>query len=229
VACTGRAGHAGKLRGMLWTGGLSYLRVLQAETCFEILRRELYSGDMDLVDIDLDGMLKGLRSMGVEECRAALEDTRWLLASGLADRRLLLALLSLTSAEHDKVRRDASWCIGKLAMLKLGDPRSVGTLVLLTTDHDPAVRGNAAWALGELAGLSIGDTFSIEALNILLTDPEKEVQCMAAWALGRMADKMRVTSPSSVPLLKLMLLDDSEYLRKGAQWALERIERLRAH
>lgn len=180
-----------------------------------------------MVNIDLNGMLKGLRSLDVKECRAALEETRELLTSGLADRRLLLALLSLTSAEDDQVRRDTSWCIGKLALMKLGDPRSVQSLVALTADHDNEVRANAAWALGELAGLNVGDTISIEALNILLTDVDKEVQGMAAWALGRMADKMRVTSPCSVPLLKEMLLSKSEYLRKGAQWSLERIERIR--
>lgn len=182
-----------------------------------------------MVDIDLDGMLKGLRSLDVEECRAALEETRELLMDGLADRRLLLFLIPLTSAQDDQVRRDASWCIGKLALMKIGDPRSVEALLSLTTDLDPEVRSNAAWALGELAGQNIGDTISIEALNILLTDPDKETKGMAAWALGRMADKMRVTSPSSVPLLKVMLLEKSEYLRKGAEWALERIERIRPH
>lgn len=186
-------------------------------------------GVIALVDIDLDGMLKGLRSLDVEECRAALEETRELLMAGLADRRLLQFLLSLTSAEDDQVRRDASWCLGKLALMKIGDPRSVNILMALTTDIDPEVRSNAAWTLGELAGQNIGDTVSIEALNILLTDPDKETRGMAAWALGRMADKMRVTSPSSVPLLKVMLQEKSEYLRKGAEWALERIERIRPH
>ena len=112
-------------------------------------------------------------------------------------------------------------------MMKLGDHRSVERLIMLTTDHDPEVRANAAWALGELAGLQIGDSLSIEALNILLTDEDREVKGMAAWALGRMADKMRVTSPSSIPLLRGLLLEDSMYLRKGAEWSLERIERLR--
>jgi len=54
-----------------------------------------------MVDIDLGSMLKGLRSLDVGECRAALEDTRELLTSGWADRRLLLALIPLTSAEDD--------------------------------------------------------------------------------------------------------------------------------
>ena len=180
-----------------------------------------------MVDIDLAGMLKGLRSLDVEECRAALEDSRELLMAGWADRRLLQALIPLTEAEDDQVRKDASWCIGKLALMKIGDPRSVERLIMLTTDLDDEVRSNAAWALGELAGQNIGDTLSIEALNILLTDPDKETRGMAAWALGRMADKMRVTSPSSVPLLEAMLRDNSEYLRKGAEWSLERIRRLR--
>ncbi len=179
-----------------------------------------------MVDIDLGSMLKGLRSLDVGECRAALEDTRELLTSGWADRRLLLALIPLTAAEDDQVRRDASWCIGKLALMKLGDARSVDRLIMLTTDLDPEVRANAAWALGELAGLQIGDSLSIEALNILLTDDDREAKGMAAWALGRMAEKMRVTSPSSIPLLRSLLQEKSEYLRKGAQWSLERIERL---
>ncbi|MCG7841530.1 MAG: HEAT repeat domain-containing protein [Methanomassiliicoccales archaeon] len=182
-----------------------------------------------MVDIDLGGMLKGLRSLNVEDCRAALEETMELLTSGLADRGLLQPLIALTASEDDQVRRDASWCLGKLALMKLGDPRSIEALVPLAMDQDMEVRENAAWALGELTGLGIGDTITIEALNILLTDPEKQVQGMAAWALGRMADKMRVTSPSSVPLLKIMLQDKSEFLRKGAEWSLERIERLRPH
>jgi len=179
-----------------------------------------------VVDIELDGILRGLRSLNVEECRAALEDSRELLMAGWADRRLLQALIPLTEVENDQVRKDSSWCIGKLAQMKIGDPRSVPSLILLTTDRDEEVRSNAAWALGELAGQSIGDTISIEALNILLTDPDREVKGMAAWALGRMADKMRVTSPSSVPLLEAMLLENSEFLRKGAEWSLERIRRL---
>jgi len=187
---------------------------------------DLGSGDL-MVDIDLGGMIKGLRSLDVEECRAALEETKEFLESGWADRGLLLALLSLTSAEDLQVRRDASWCIGKLALMKLGDPRSVDSLIMLTADRDSEVRSNAAWALGELAGMQIGDTISIEALNILLTDEDRETKGMAAWALGRMADKMRVTSPSSVPLLRALLMEKSEYLRKGALWSLERIERLR--
>ena len=181
-----------------------------------------------MVDIDLDGMLKGLRSTDVEECRAALEDGRELLTEGWADRRLLQALIPLTAAEDDQVRRDASWCIGKLALLKLGDPRSVERLIALTADQDEEVRSNAAWALGELAGLRIGDTASIEALNALLTDEHREVRGMAAWALGRMAERMRITSPTSIPLLQAMRREGSEYLRKGAEWSLERIERIRA-
>lgn len=182
----------------------------------------------EMVDIDLDGMLKGLRSQNVEDCLAALEDSRELLMAGWADRRLLQALLPLTEAKDAQVRRDASWCIGKLALMKIGDPRSVERLVYLTADPDPEVRANAAWALGELAGQNVGDATSIEALNILLTDPDNEVRGMAAWALGRMAEKMRITSPSSVPLLEALRMERSEYLRKGAEWALERVLRLRA-
>jgi len=182
-----------------------------------------------MVDIDLASMLKGLRSLQVEDCRAALEETIELLTSGLADRGLLQPLITLTASDDLQVRRDASWCIGKLALMKLGDPRSLGALLPLAVDPDIEVRENAVWALGELTGLGIGDIITIEALNILLTDPEKQVRGMAAWALGRMAEKMRVTSPSSVPLLKVMLLEKSEFLRKGAEWSLERIERLRPH
>jgi len=182
-----------------------------------------------LVDIDLNGILKGLRSIAVEECQAALLETRDILMAGIGERRLLQPLMALTSSEDVQVRRDASWCLGKLAMMKLGDQRSVETLVPLALDEDPEVRENAVWTLGELAGIGIGDTISIEALNILLTDPEKEVKGMAAWALGRMAERMRITSPYSVALLREMLLDDSEFIRKGAQWSLERIERLRPH
>ncbi|NLX47552.1 MAG: HEAT repeat domain-containing protein [Euryarchaeota archaeon] len=177
--------------------------------------------------MDLESMVVGLRSPDVFDCRAALEDTKEFLEAGWADRKLLLAILPLTSSEDLQVRRDASWCLGKLALFKLGDPRSVDSLLMLTTDRDAGVRSNAAWALGELAGMHIGDAISIEALNILLTDDDREVRCIAAWALGRMADKMRVTSPSSVSLLEAVLRDESEYLRKGAAWSLERIHRLR--
>ncbi len=64
--------------------------------------------------------------------------------AGWADRRLLQALIPLTEAEDDQVRRDASWCIGKLALMKIGDPRSVASLIVLTTDRDDEVRSNAA-------------------------------------------------------------------------------------
>jgi HEAT repeat protein len=186
-----------------------------------------YPEDAGTTHIDLGGMLKGLRSLDVEDCCAALEETMELLTYGLADRALLQPLIALVPSPNDRVRRDASWCLGKLAMLKLGDQRSIGALLSLAVDKDPEVRENAAWALGELAGLNIGDNLSIEVLNIMLTDPQREVRAMAAWALGRIADRMRVTSPCSVPLLRIMLEDENEYLRRGARWSLERIERLR--
>ncbi|NLI74688.1 MAG: HEAT repeat domain-containing protein [Euryarchaeota archaeon] len=121
------------------------------------------------------------------------------------------------------IRRQAIWSIGKLAQNKVTGDYPVDDLINLLADEDSEVRENAAWALGELAGIGVGKEEAICVLNVLIQDHDPNVRSMAIWTLGRMAERMHLSQSSSVLMLKESLMDDRLLIRKGAEWALERM------
>ncbi len=132
---------------------------------------------------------------------------------------LLCRLLS----RNDEVRTKALWCIGKLGQNKQGDSESLTIVSAMAADPEPENRENAAWALGELAGTDVGNRESLDSLISLLDDEDTHVRAMAAWSVGRYADKLGIVRDSSLEPLHKMAAESSAYLKKSAEFALERI------
>ena len=125
-----------------------------------------------------------------------------------------------------ETRRQASWAIGKMAQNKLPGDYSLDLMEDLTKDSDPEVRENAAWAIGEISGVQMGREGSIAFLNCLLEDESFEIRGMAAWSIGRLAEKMFLGNVSSLAPLARMREDGSEFVRKSASFALERLAKI---
>ncbi len=132
-------------------------------------------------------------------------------------------LLCRLLPRSDEVRTKALWCIGKLGQNKQGDSESLNLVSSITTDSVPENRENAAWALGELAGTDVGNQDSLDSLIRLLNDEDVHVRGMAAWSVGRYADKLGIIDEGSLEPLHKMAGESSAYLKKSAEFALERI------
>jgi HEAT repeat protein len=125
-----------------------------------------------------------------------------------------------------ETRRQASWAIGKMAQNKIPGDYSLDLMEDLTLDPDAEVRENAAWAIGEIAGVQLGREESITFLDRLLADESFEIRGMAAWSIGRLAEKLFLGNMSSLtPLIKIRD-DKSEFVRKSATFALERLAKI---
>jgi HEAT repeat protein len=118
----------------------------------------------------------------------------------------------------------ASWSLGKLAQSGIGDGCELDQLIVSLSDEDDMVRENAAWALGELSGQHIGAREELEPLIVLLDDDVATVRSLAAWALGRLAQRMKLFDGSSIAPLERLVSDQSPYVSKGAEYALQRLK-----
>ncbi|MGI5961976.1 MAG: HEAT repeat domain-containing protein, partial [Methanomassiliicoccaceae archaeon] len=139
----------------------------------------------------------------------ALDSLNEMLRAREADDTSIPPLTVLLCDDDARIRREATWSVGKLAQNKAIDHAPLDRLIALLGDEDAEVRENAAWALGEGAGVGIGQEEAIERLNALLGDGSAQVRGMAVWALGRMAERMRLAHRSSIPLLEGLLDDKS--------------------
>ena len=136
---------------------------------------------------------------------------------------VLGGLMSSTDAE---IRKRSSWCMAKMGQNKKGDADVLPFLLQSCRDPEAEVRENCAWGLGEFAGAVVGDERCLQALEALLVDIDRDVRGMSAWALGRLADKMSLSSASSIRALEALLDDPSPYVRKSVEFACQRIKAL---
>ena len=171
------------------------------------LRSELHSSDREL------------RSTAFERLHQLLKDR---VIFGLAPSELSGSL----QYEDVETRRQGSWAIGKMAQNKIPGDYSLDLMESLTKDPDPEVRENAAWAIGEISGVQMGREGSIAFLNDLLEDESFEIRGMAAWSIGRLAEKLFLGNVSSLAPLARMRQDRSEFVRKSATFALERLAKI---
>jgi HEAT repeat protein len=192
------------------------------------------------VDVDPNSLMKvdQLTEEEVEKLKCELHSSHRdrrsaafeLLHQLLKDRAIFGLSPSELSSELQnadvETRKQASWAIGKMAQNKLPGDYSLDLMELLTSDPDPEVKENAAWAIGEIAGVQIGRERSIAFLNLLLADESFEVKGMAAWGIGRLADKLFLGNTSSLTPLVKMAEDQSEFVRKSARFALERLAKI---
>jgi HEAT repeat protein len=161
-----------------------------------------------------------------EQVKAALSALNEMLRAMAADSSSIGPLSCLLDEEDLEIRRAASWSIAKLAQNKAIRSAPLDKLIILLADPDEEVRENAAWSIGELAGVGVGSMGAIEGLNTALEDSNVQVRGMVAWALGRLAEKMNIALPSSITKLQKLLSDKSLFVRKGAEFSLERVNRI---
>ena len=160
-----------------------------------------------------------------EHAKDALSTLNEMLRAMEADDSSVLPLSHLLDDDDLEIRKAATWSIAKLAQNKAIRSAPLDKLILLLADLDEEVRENAAWSIGELAGVGVGSIEATEPLNGLLEDPNVQVRGMAAWALGRLSEKMDIALPSSIPKLQKLLSDKSLFVRKGAEFSLERVNK----
>jgi HEAT repeat protein len=179
-----------------------------------------------LTEEEMEALKQQLRSDDPQLRFAAFERLHQLLKeraiSGLAPS---VISGSLQSADVE-TRRQASWAIGKMAQNKLTGDYSLDLIENLTKDPDLEVRENAAWAIGEISGVQMGREGSIACLNSLLEDESFEIRGMAAWSIGRLAEKMFLGNVSSLAPLVRMREDGSDFARKSASFALQRLAKI---
>lgn len=158
----------------------------------------------------------------------------------LGDRRAVAPLIRSTSDANVIV---ACWAVAALG--DIGDPKAVDTLLPFLQDADSHLRFCAAKALGQ-----IGDNRAYEPLLVLLEDRELYPKAYATEAIGRLHDQralpvlLRVLSGNgdewvrsmavnglghlgsadALPALKSATKDESEKVRKSAEWAIGSIE-----
>ncbi|MGD0816992.1 MAG: HEAT repeat domain-containing protein [Methanomassiliicoccales archaeon] len=168
-----------------------------------------------------------LTSTDMEKRTAALEEVMDLAQNNAGDLSYIPALLVVLDLGSEVARQMASWSLGKLAQAGIGDKVELYQLIASLSDNESEVRENAAWALGELAGQHIGTREELAPLILLLGDKAATIRCMTAWALGRLAQRMNLIDERSIIQLERLVSDESIYIRKGAEYALQRLrERL---
>lgn len=93
-------------------------------------------------------------------------------------------------------KRDASWCVAKMAQNGVQDQRIIDILVPLTGNIDPDVRYNVAWGIGEMARIGIGDDRCVNIIMELMCDSVSEVKTKAVWAATMLRDILGIDDAS---------------------------------
>ena len=174
----------------------------------------------------INDLVTRLHSEKEDEVLRALEELDVMLRQGGAGAENIRPLCDLLSRGKE-IRSKALWCLGKLGQNKIAHPSTVALVAAHTRDELAEDRENAAWALGEMAGAGVGDESGLGSLIQLLHDEDLHVRGMAAWSIGRYADKLRICDTESIGPLQNMSEGTSPYLRKSAEFALERISSAR--
>jgi len=168
----------------------------------------------------------GLGSDKKDDVISAMDALTELVKEGIMPVQILDQLDMLMMSPDQDLRKRALLLVGKFALKKVGHMDSVSILNDMLRDPDPDIRENAAWALGEMAGFDVGELCTPYYLNYPLTDEIAEVRAMAAWAEGRYAERMGVGRNDTLRLLKQLLDDESNQVRKGAEWSLQRFKEI---
>lgn len=159
-----------------------------------------------------------------ERRTGALREIAELVQKDAGELSSIPPLMVVLDEGSDACRKLASWVLGKLAQSGVGDVSELEPLITALLDDDAEVRENGAWALGELAGQRIGAREELEPLTALLRDDAATIKCMAAWALGRLAQRMGLVDMRSIAPMESLASDKSFYVRKGAEYALQRMK-----
>lgn len=130
-------------------------------------------------------------------------------------------LFQLSFLGDNDVKQRTSWCVAKMGQNKVPDMRILDILVSMKDDEDPEVRENVVWGIGEVAGAGIGDERSLSVAIELMRDENSGVRAMAAWAAGRARSRLGMENDEMLALLKQLLDDRSDLVRRSAESALE--------
>ena len=126
---------------------------------------------------------------------------------------------------EDDIKERTSWCVAKMGQNKVPDMRILDILVSMKDDPNEQVRENVAWGIGEVAGANIGDDRSVSVINELMKDPDNGVRAMAAWAAGRIRHRLNIDDGEMLALLKGLLDDRSDLVKRSAEFALNEEQR----
>ena len=156
---------------------------------------------------------RDLLSGEIEVILGGIESLEEMLRSDTADASSIEPLMSLILTIYGESRNKASWRHREISS-EQGHPRGAGRSVDRTIiDPDAEVRENISWTIGELTSSGIGKQEAIGPLNQLLSDKDRKVRGMAVWALGRMAERLGIAHPSSIPLVSMLVNDESMFVR----------------
>ena len=117
-------------------------------------------------------------------------------------------LIDALSSRKKSIRLHAATLLGAI-----NDPKAIPALVDTLHDNNKLVRREASTALSRMGEPAVDPL--IETLN----DEDWRVRGAAAWALGNLGDE------KAIPALEKLLDDESGFVKKGAQSAIDSIKK----
>ncbi len=131
-----------------------------------------------------------------DELRSFFRSLRDDLEDGTDRSDELDELFQWTFLGDAEAKREASWCVSKMAQNGIQDQRIIDILVPLTGNIDPGIRYNVAWGIGEMARLGIGDDRCVNIVMELMCDPDQDVRTKAEWSATMLRDVLGVDDAS---------------------------------
>ncbi len=131
-----------------------------------------------------------------DELRSFFRSLRDDLEEGMDRSDELDELFQWTFLGDAEAKREASWCVARMAQNGVQDQRIIDILVPLTGNIDPGTRYNVAWGIGEMARLGIGDDRCVNIVMELMCDPDPDVRTKASWSATMLRDVLGVDDTS---------------------------------
>ena len=131
-----------------------------------------------------------------DELRSFFRSLRDDLEEGMDRSDELDELFQWTFLGDAEAKREASWCVARMAQNGVQDQRIIDILVPLTGNIDPGTRYNVAWGIGEMARLGIGDDRCVNIVMELMCDPDPDVRTKASWSATMLRDVLGVDDVS---------------------------------
>lgn len=131
-----------------------------------------------------------------DELRSFFRSLRCDLDRGMDRSDQLDELFQWTFLGDAEAKREASWCVAKMAQNGVQDQRIIDILVPLTGNIDPGTRYDVAWGIGEMARIGIGDDRCVNVIMELMCDPDPYVRAKAVWAATMLRDVLGVDDAS---------------------------------
>lgn len=131
-----------------------------------------------------------------DELRSFFRSLRDDLEEGMDRSDELDELFQWTFLGDAEAKREASWCVARMAQNGVQDQRIIDILVPLTGNIDPGTRYNVAWGIGEMARLGIGDDRCVNIVMELMCDPDPDVRTKAFWSATMLRDVLGVDDVS---------------------------------